>query len=99
MKPAVFGATLLVLGSTVPMFGHAQGYDQPSITIPMPNFGSNNREQQAEVRDQDRHCADLREHAADLRRRANHADDREDARRADDRLREIDDQLRHECSR
>jgi len=100
MRNALATAAIVALGLAMPQIGHAQNYDQPSINIPVPNFGiGNNRQQQAQANDHARYCDDLRHRADDLRDRRDHADYRDDARRADDRLRDINDQLRRDCNR
>lgn len=101
MKYAAVTAAALVFGLAVPQWVHAQTYSQqPSINVPLPNFGGGpGREQQAQGDDRERHCADLRGRADDLRERADDAQSRDDAMRARDRLHETQDQLRRDCDR
>jgi hypothetical protein len=99
MKTAVAAAMLLAFGLAIPQAGHAQS-SGPGINIPVPKWmgQSNGREQQAQLRDQDRYCADLRNRADEARYDADRARYRDEATRAEDRLRDIQSRLSRECN-
>ena len=94
MKIALVAPLSLVLVAASPQAAvHAQPYQGPSITIPLPGYGPEHRD------DHERRCAELgnRDHELHERlERASYGDDRE---HLEHELWETRERLRDECGR
>jgi hypothetical protein len=96
MKIALIAPLSLVLMAAVPQAAiHAQPYQGPSITIPLPGYAPEHREGVRD--DHERRCAELGDRERDLHERLERASFSPDRDRLDHELRETRERLRDEC--
>jgi len=96
MKIALILPLAVILAAAVPQSAsHAQPYQGPSITIPLPGAGPAPQYRD----DHERHCAELENREHELHERMEHAGYSEDREHLEDRLRETHEHLRDECRR
>ena len=98
MKIALIAPLTLVLVAAFPQAAiHAQPYQGPSITIPLPGYGPEHREGWRD--DHERRCAELGNRDHELHERLERASYSDDRAHLEHELWETRERLREECGR
>jgi hypothetical protein len=102
MKIAFVAPLAFVLAAAVPQAAiHAQPYQGPAITIPLPGVvvGPEHRDDGREDRERREHCAGLESREHELHERMVRVGYSEEREHLQFQLKETDDQLRDQCRR
>jgi hypothetical protein len=101
MKIALVAISFVLAAALPQAASHAQPYQGPSITIPLPGVGPGpeRRDEGREDRDRREHCAGLENREHELRDRMERVGYSPERERLEYQLRETHEQMRDQCRR